>query len=156
MFSRALHWVVSRQSRYKSLTKSEFCSCSILFFLFLLTSFGYKWLSCRAEAVNVEFLSVSWHMKIQGSIVFQVQREVSKANSRISTVDFRKEDFWLFQGSPWQDPMRECPEGKGAQESWLVFKDNSSKHKSSPFQHAERGASMAEDQHRRTKSFWLS
>lgn len=62
-------------------------------------------------------------MKIEGSLVFKVLRGVSKANSRISTVDFRKADFWLFQGSAWQDPMRDCPEGKGAQESWLIFKD---------------------------------
>lgn len=124
MYSTALQWVASMQSRCNSLIESEFCSHIILFFLFLLTSFRYKLLSCRAEAVSVAFLCVSWHMKIEGSLVFKVLREVSKANGRISTADFRKEDFWLFQGSAWQDPMSDCPEDKGAQEGWLIFKDN--------------------------------
>lgn len=44
--------------------------------------------------------------------MFEVLREVSKAN-RISTVAFRREDFWLFQGSAEQDPVRDCPGGHG-------------------------------------------
>jgi len=52
-------------------------------------------------------------MKIGGSLVFKVLRDISKANSRISAVDFRKEGFWLFQGSAWQDPMRDCLRAKG-------------------------------------------
>lgn len=45
--------------------------------------------------------------------MFEVLREVSKAN-RISTVAFRREDFWLFEGSAEQDPVGDCPGGHGS------------------------------------------
>lgn len=50
------------------------------------------------KAVCVELLSVSWDINIEGSLVFKVLGEVSKANFRTSAVDLSKEYFLLFSG----------------------------------------------------------
>lgn len=64
------------------------------------------------KAVCGELLSVSWDINMEGSLVFKVLGEVSKANFRTSAVDSSKEYFLLFfRGSAWQDPMRGCPGG---------------------------------------------
>ena len=53
---------------------------------------------------------------------FSIMCGGSRARSRINTPDFRRVNFGLFKdllgGIPWARPL----EGRGVQESWLLFK----------------------------------
>lgn len=56
-------------------------------------------------------------------VEFRILRGGNKANSRITALDFRREDFCLFR-----DPLGRIPERvlerRGVQESWLIIKDH--------------------------------
>jgi len=53
---------------------------------------------------------------------FRILRGGSRATSKIKTLDFRRANFGLFQcllrGIPWVRAL----EGRGIQESWLLYK----------------------------------
>ena len=53
---------------------------------------------------------------------FKILGAARSAHSKVTTLDFRRADFGLFRdllsGVPWDKAL----EGRGAQESWLIFK----------------------------------
>jgi len=57
-------------------------------------------------------------------VEFRILREGNKANSRITTLDFRKVDFGLFNDLHGGIPRERVLERRGVQESWLIFKDH--------------------------------
>lgn len=63
-------------------------------------------------------------------------------NSRITTLGFRRADLGLFSF-----PQEAALEGRGAQESWLIFRTASSEHNSGLFPCGGSQASMATGQH---------
>ncbi|KFQ04942.1 hypothetical protein N329_07333, partial [Haliaeetus albicilla] len=46
------------------------------------------------------------------------------AHSKLTTLDFRRADFGLFRDLLGRVPWDKALEGRGAQESWLIFKDH--------------------------------
>ncbi|GAB0204363.1 hypothetical protein GRJ2_002901900 [Grus japonensis] len=72
------------------------------------------------------------NVKLKGSlgcsdqqvVELKIHRAVRRAQSRLTTLDFRRADFGFFRdllgGVPWDKAL----EGRGAQDSWLVFKDH--------------------------------
>ncbi|KFO10373.1 hypothetical protein N312_10965, partial [Balearica regulorum gibbericeps] len=50
-------------------------------------------------------------------------RAVRRAHSKLTTLDFRRADLGLFRDLLGRLPWDKALEGRGAQESWLVFKD---------------------------------
>ncbi|KFW61745.1 hypothetical protein AS28_00352, partial [Pygoscelis adeliae] len=46
------------------------------------------------------------------------------AHSELTTLDFRRADFGLFRDLLGRVPWDKAPEGRGAQESWVMFKDH--------------------------------
>ena len=78
---------------------------------------------------------------------FKILREVSKMNSSITNTDFRKADFSLFRDMLGRTSLKTPLKSKEVQESWLIFRKGSSKHKNHPFRCAESQATMAEGQY---------
>ncbi|GAB0188073.1 hypothetical protein GRJ2_001272600 [Grus japonensis] len=72
------------------------------------------------------------NMKLKGSlgcsdhemVEFKILRAVRRAHSKLTTLDFGRADFGLFRDPPGRVPSDKALEGRGAQESWLVFKDH--------------------------------
>ncbi|KFW61557.1 hypothetical protein AS28_01374, partial [Pygoscelis adeliae] len=46
------------------------------------------------------------------------------AHSKLATLDFRRADFGLFRHLLGRVPWDKALEGRGAQESWVIFKDH--------------------------------
>ncbi|KFW68190.1 hypothetical protein AS28_13777, partial [Pygoscelis adeliae] len=46
------------------------------------------------------------------------------AHSKLTTLDFRRADFGLFRNLLGRVPWHKALEGRGAQESWVMFKDH--------------------------------
>ena len=65
-------------------------------------------------------LDCSGHELLQFKILMAVRRVCSK----FTTLDFRRADFGLFRDLLGRVPWDEALEGRGAQESWLIFKDH--------------------------------
>ena len=51
-------------------------------------------------------------------------RAARKAHSKLTTMDFRRADFGLFRDLLGRVTWDKALEGRGAQESWLIFKDH--------------------------------
>ncbi|GAB0183676.1 hypothetical protein GRJ2_000832900 [Grus japonensis] len=72
------------------------------------------------------------NVKLKGSLVcsdhemveLKILRAVRRVHSKIISLDFRREDFGLFRDLLGRVPWDKALEGKGAQDSWLVFKDD--------------------------------
>lgn len=93
------------------------------------------------KAVCVEVLSVSWDIKMEGSLVFKVLGGVSKANLRTSAVGLRKEYFLgILAGSHERLPRRT----QGPRRAGWSSRTTSSKHRSNSFQRARQKASTEE------------
>jgi len=67
--------------------------------------------------VTLKFNSCSNHEMVE----FRTLREGRRAKSKITSLNFRTADLGLFA---WQSPQDKTLEGKGVQESWLIFKDH--------------------------------
>ncbi|KAM9662778.1 uncharacterized protein ACIBXB_015380 [Morphnus guianensis] len=65
-------------------------------------------------------LSCSDHEMVE----FKILRAVRRAHSKLTTLDFRRADFGLFRDLLGRVPWDKALEGRGAQESWLIFKDH--------------------------------
>ncbi|GAB0183226.1 hypothetical protein GRJ2_000787900 [Grus japonensis] len=56
------------------------------------------------------------------TVEFRILRAARRARSKLTTLDFSRADFGLFRdllgGIPWDKAL----EGRGAQDSWLIFK----------------------------------
>ncbi|GAB0179072.1 hypothetical protein GRJ2_000372500 [Grus japonensis] len=72
------------------------------------------------------------NVKLKGSlgcndhemVEFKILRAVRRAHSKLTALDFRRADFGLFRDLLGSVPWDKALEGRGAQESWLVFKDH--------------------------------
>ncbi|GAB0180284.1 hypothetical protein GRJ2_000493700 [Grus japonensis] len=70
------------------------------------------------------------NVKLKGSlgcsdhetVEFKILRAAKRAHSKVTTLDFRRADFGLFRDLLGRVPWDKALEGRGAQESWLVFK----------------------------------
>jgi len=69
------------------------------------------------------------NVKLKGSlgcsdhemVEFKILRAVRRVHSKLTTLDFRRADSGIFRGRvPWD----KAQEGRGAQESLLIFKDH--------------------------------
>ncbi|GAB0208094.1 hypothetical protein GRJ2_003275100 [Grus japonensis] len=56
-------------------------------------------------------------------VEFKILRAARRAHSKLPTLDFRRTDFGLFRDLIARIPWDKALEGRGAQDSWLVFKD---------------------------------
>ena len=57
-------------------------------------------------------------------VEFKILRAMSRACSKLTTLDFRRADFGLFRDLLGKVSWDKALEGRGAQESWLIFKDH--------------------------------
>ncbi|GAB0189075.1 hypothetical protein GRJ2_001372800 [Grus japonensis] len=72
------------------------------------------------------------NVKLKGSlgcsdhetVEFKICRAARRAHSKLTTLDLRRADFGLFRDFLGRVPWDKALEGRGAQESWLVFKDH--------------------------------
>ena len=72
------------------------------------------------------------NVKLKGSlgcndhkmVEFKILRAARRVHSKLATLDFRRADFGLFRDLLGRVPWDKALEGRGAQESWLVFKDH--------------------------------
>ncbi|GAB0181438.1 hypothetical protein GRJ2_000609100 [Grus japonensis] len=72
------------------------------------------------------------NVKLKGSlgcsdhemVEFKILRAVRRVHSKLTTLDLRRADFGLFRDLLGRVPWDKALEGRGAQESWLVFKDH--------------------------------
>ena len=72
------------------------------------------------------------NVKLKGSlgcsdhemVDFKILRAVRKVYSKLATLDFRRADFGLFRDLLGGVPGDTALEGRGTQESWLIFKDH--------------------------------
>ncbi|GAB0208629.1 hypothetical protein GRJ2_003328600 [Grus japonensis] len=55
-------------------------------------------------------------------VEFRILRAVRRAHSKLATLDFRRADFGLFRDLLGRIPWGKALEGRGAQDSWLIFK----------------------------------
>ncbi|GAB0204419.1 mitochondrial enolase superfamily member 1 [Grus japonensis] len=55
-------------------------------------------------------------------VEFKILRAVRRAHSKLNTLDFRRADFDLFRDLLGRIPWDKALEGRGAQDSWLIFK----------------------------------
>ncbi|GAB0189057.1 hypothetical protein GRJ2_001371000 [Grus japonensis] len=71
------------------------------------------------------------NVKLKGSlgssdhemVEFKILRAARRVHSKLTTLDFRRADFGLFRDLLGRVLWDKALEGRGAQESWLVFKD---------------------------------
>ncbi|GAB0178198.1 mitochondrial enolase superfamily member 1 [Grus japonensis] len=66
-------------------------------------------------------------VKLKGSldhkmVEFRILRAVRRVRSKLTTLDFRRADSGLFRDLLGRKPWDKAPEGRGAQDSWLIFK----------------------------------
>ena len=72
------------------------------------------------------------NVKLQGSlgcsdheiVEFKIVRAARRMHSKLTTLDFRRADFGLFSNLLGRVAWDTALEGRGAQESWLIFKDH--------------------------------
>ncbi|GAB0203984.1 mitochondrial enolase superfamily member 1 [Grus japonensis] len=55
-------------------------------------------------------------------VEFRILRAARRVRSKLSTLDFRRADFGLFRDLLGRIPWDKTLEGRGAQDSWLIFK----------------------------------
>ncbi|GAB0210150.1 hypothetical protein GRJ2_003480800 [Grus japonensis] len=55
-------------------------------------------------------------------VEFRILRAARRAHSKLTTLDFRRADFGLLRDLLGRIPWDKALEGRGAQESWLIFK----------------------------------
>ncbi|GAB0209619.1 hypothetical protein GRJ2_003427600 [Grus japonensis] len=63
-------------------------------------------------------LSCSDHEMVE----FKILRAVRRAHSKLTTLDFRRADFGLLRDLLGRIPWDKALEGRGARDSWLIFK----------------------------------
>ncbi|KAK4826209.1 hypothetical protein QYF61_006153 [Mycteria americana] len=72
------------------------------------------------------------NVKLKGSldcsdhemVEFKILRAPRRVHSKLTTLDFRRADFGLFRDLLGRAPWDKALEARGAQESWLIFKDH--------------------------------
>ena len=84
---------------------------------------------CYAGPNEEELVS---NVKLKGSleysdhemVEFEILRVSKRVCSKFATLDFRRADFELLRELLGRVTWKKALEGRGAQESWLVFKDH--------------------------------
>ena len=56
-------------------------------------------------------------------VEFKILRAARRVRKKFATLDFRRADFCLLRDRLGRIPWDKAPEGRKAQESWSVFKD---------------------------------
>ena len=72
------------------------------------------------------------NMKLNGSlgcsdhemVRFKILRAARRAHSKLTSLDFRRADSGLFRDLLGQVAWGKALEGRGVQESWLIFKNH--------------------------------
>jgi len=72
------------------------------------------------------------NVKVKGSLgcsdhemmEFKIPRAARRAHTKSTTLDLRRADFGLLRDLLGRIPWDKALEGRGAQESWLIFKDH--------------------------------
>ncbi|GAB0180427.1 hypothetical protein GRJ2_000508000 [Grus japonensis] len=72
------------------------------------------------------------NVKLRGSlgysdhemVEFKILRAARRVHSKLATLDFRRADFGFFRDLLGRAPWDKALEGRGAQDSWLVFRDH--------------------------------
>ncbi|GAB0181417.1 hypothetical protein GRJ2_000607000 [Grus japonensis] len=67
-------------------------------------------------------LKVSLGCSDHEMVEFKILRAARRAHTKLTTLDFRRADFGLFRDLLGRIPWDKALEGRGAQDSWLVFK----------------------------------
>lgn len=75
---------------------------------------------------------ISWDGKVKGKLgyseheilKFKILREISKKNTTITAWNFWRPDFTLLEDLLVRILWKTSLKGKGAQVSWLIFRDN--------------------------------
>jgi len=57
-------------------------------------------------------------------VEFKILMAVRRAHSKLTTLEFKKPKFLLFRYLLGRVPWDKALEGRGGQESWLIFKDH--------------------------------
>ena len=57
-------------------------------------------------------------------VELKILRTVRRAHSKLATLDSRRAEFGLFRDLLGRIPWDTALEGRGAQESWLIFRDH--------------------------------
>ncbi|GAB0203621.1 hypothetical protein GRJ2_002827700 [Grus japonensis] len=57
-------------------------------------------------------------------VEFKILRAARRAHSKLTTLDFKRADFGLFRNLLGRLPWDTALEGRGAQDSWLIFKSH--------------------------------
>ncbi|GAB0190131.1 hypothetical protein GRJ2_001478400 [Grus japonensis] len=57
-------------------------------------------------------------------VEFRILRAARRAHSKLTTLDFRRADFGLFRDLLGRIPWDKALEGRGAQDSWLIFRSH--------------------------------
>ncbi|GAB0204837.1 hypothetical protein GRJ2_002949300 [Grus japonensis] len=72
------------------------------------------------------------NMKLKGSlgcndhemVEFKILRAVGRVHSKLAALDFRRADFGFFRDLLGRVPWDKVLEGRGARDSWLIFRDH--------------------------------
>lgn len=57
-------------------------------------------------------------------VEFKILRAMRKMHSKLAALNFRRAEMTLFRDVTGRVPWDKALEGRGAQESWLIFKDH--------------------------------
>jgi len=79
-----------------------------------------------------------------------------RACSKLTTLDFRRADFGLFRDLLSRVPCDKALEGRGTQDSWLIFKDHLPHALSSAFQQRGSQAETPGGLHGWIRSSWTN
>ncbi|GAB0184043.1 hypothetical protein GRJ2_000869600 [Grus japonensis] len=71
---------------------------------------------------NKEKLKGSLGCSDHEMVEFKILRTARRVHSKLTTLDFRRADFGLFRDLLGRIPWDKALEGRGAQDSWLIFK----------------------------------
>ncbi|GAB0199286.1 hypothetical protein GRJ2_002394000 [Grus japonensis] len=81
-------------------------------------------LTNKEELVGDVELKSSLDCSDHEMVEFKMLRAVRRAQSKLITLNFRRVDFDLFRDLLGRVPWDKALEGRGSQDSWLVFKDH--------------------------------
>ncbi|GAB0207770.1 mitochondrial enolase superfamily member 1 [Grus japonensis] len=103
--------------------------------LLLLHVGGDEAVTHNAKAIKRDFRVLGQSLKGSGAqgkedlgcsdhkmVEFKILRAARRAHSKLTTLDFRRADFGLFRDLLGRIPWDKALEGRGAQDSWLIFK----------------------------------
>jgi len=81
------------------------------------------------------------------TVEFRILRAARRVHSKLTSLDFRRRDFGLFRDLLGRVPLDKALEARGAQESWLIFKDHLLKLRSDASQQRGSQAKIPEGLH---------